>query len=226
MNKIKLCPRLSMVAAMVRESTRLADVGTDHGYLIANLTYEGKIKGGVACDINLKPLQSAMGYIESLGIGDKVSCVLSDGLSEIGPHIVEDISIAGMGGDLISRIILDCPWAKDPSKSYVLQPMSKAEVLRSQLCGQGFELMEERAVSSAGKVYTVMRWQYTGEPCEPTELFIFTGRVAEFYNQDTGAYLDHVARYITKKAEGVHRTDPVEAKRYFALVDEIKALIL
>lgn len=213
-----------MVGSMVRESVRLVDVGTDHGYLIGNLALEGKIKDGIACDINPKPLESAAAYIEGMGLGERVSCVLSDGLSQISPDAVDDITIAGMGGDLISSIILSCPWAKDENKSFVLQPMSKAEVLRNSLCRQGFSLLEERAVSSAGKVYTVMRWQYTGEPCDPEEIFIFTGRVAEFYNQDTTAYLDRIIRYISKKAEGIKNAHPVEGQRYSALAKEIEKL--
>lgn len=211
-----------MVGAMVREAVRLADIGTDHGYLIGNLTLEGKIKGGIAADINQKPLESAMAYIEGLGLGEQIACVLSDGLSQISPEEVDDIAIAGMGGDLISSIILSCPWAKDPAKSFVLQPMSKAEVLRSRLAEAGFALQEERAVAAAGKVYTVMRWQYGGEAFAPDELFAYIGRVAEFYNKDTSAYLDRVIRYIANKAEGLASSRPLEANRYRELVREIE----
>ncbi len=224
MNKVKLCPRLSMVGAMVRDATRLADVGTDHGYLIGNLTFDGRIKGGVACDINTEPLNSAKRYIKTLGVEEQVTCILSDGLENVSPDMVDDIAIAGMGGDLISNIVLSCHWVKDPAKSLVLQPMSKAEVLRTQLCKHGFGLMEERAVSAGGKIYTVMRWQYTGEPHNPEELFAYVGRVAEFYNDDTGAYLDRIVRYISKKAEGLQHSEPLVAKNYIGLVDKIEQL--
>ena len=56
---LRLDPRLVRVAAMVRPGGRLADVGTDHGYLICRLAADGVITGGLALDVNEKPLARA-----------------------------------------------------------------------------------------------------------------------------------------------------------------------
>ena len=61
---------------------------------------------------------------------DMVSLRLSDGLDKINPDEVDDIIIAGMGGDVISWIIDRCNWLKDSQKHLILQPMTCAERLR------------------------------------------------------------------------------------------------
>ena len=55
----KLDARLLTIASMVREGARCADIGCDHGYLVAWLAAQKKISAGCACDINRKPLEKA-----------------------------------------------------------------------------------------------------------------------------------------------------------------------
>ena len=56
---IQLDRRLKQVAEMVLPGAKVADIGTDHGHLMAYLMQQGKIAGGYACDINEKPLNKA-----------------------------------------------------------------------------------------------------------------------------------------------------------------------
>lgn len=56
---IVLDERLAAAAQLVRPGSRVADVGTDHGYLIARLLLGGKAVFGYACDIHPKPLEKA-----------------------------------------------------------------------------------------------------------------------------------------------------------------------
>lgn len=49
---VVLDERLSAAAQMIRPGSRVADVGTDHGYLIARLLLDGKAAFGYACDIH------------------------------------------------------------------------------------------------------------------------------------------------------------------------------
>ena len=49
--RLQLQPRLQLLADMVPEGCRLADVGTDHGYLPVYLLQRRRIRGAVAADI-------------------------------------------------------------------------------------------------------------------------------------------------------------------------------
>lgn len=125
-----LDPRLRSIASLVRSGSRLADIGCDHGYLICALMRDGRIDGGIACDINEKPLDKARGEIERQGLTDKIACRLGDGLFPLDQDEVDDIVIAGMGGEMIASILERCPWESLTNKQFLLQPMTKAPFLR------------------------------------------------------------------------------------------------
>ena len=68
----KLDARLSAIASLVRPGVRCADIGTDHGHLIAWLAASGRILSGFACDINRKPLDKAACSLSEYGVSDRV----------------------------------------------------------------------------------------------------------------------------------------------------------
>ena len=78
--------RLSLCAHMVREGSRLADIGTDHGYLPVSLCQNQTIRSAIACDINPLPLRSAQKNIEKYCLNDRIETRLSDGLCAVRPE--------------------------------------------------------------------------------------------------------------------------------------------
>ena len=148
----QLGPRLALCAALVRQGSSLCDVGTDHAYLPIWLLKTGKISRALACDINPGPLEAARREGAKYGVGEELSFRLSDGLRAVSPQEAEDTVIAGMGGELILRIVLETPWLRDSSKRLVLQPMSSVPQLRRGLAQGGFAVLEAEAVVDGGKV--------------------------------------------------------------------------
>ena len=100
---VHLDQRLLTVARLVRQGAYLADIGTDHGYLPVYLVQTGRISRAIAADINENPLKQAVSAISAHGLDRQIKTVLSDGLKQVDDH-VEDIVIAGMGGELIGSI--------------------------------------------------------------------------------------------------------------------------
>ena len=161
-NRNETDERLQTVCSMVRKGVKLADVGCDHGILITHLLEEGIITGGVALDINKLPLNKAIMRIESMGMSQKIKCVLTDGLTGIKKEEADDIVIAGMGGELIFKIISQCPWKNEEGKRFVVQPMTKAPFLRIAMLNEGFSLVCEKACAANGKHYSVMAFEFKG----------------------------------------------------------------
>ena len=178
MKSIILGPRLKTAADMVRKGTKVADIGTDHAYLIAHLLVNNICSFGFACDINPNPLKKAQATIKENLLEDRAKLILCDGLSGLSQDLAEDFVIAGMGGETIISILDACNWSKDISKHYILQPMTKASLLRKYLCEEGFEIEDETAVMDSGRIYTVMSVYYTGNKSRPNHLFCEIGKLS------------------------------------------------
>ena len=154
--------RLSLCADMARRGSRLADIGTDHGYLPIELCLTDKIPSALACDINPLPLRSAEENIARYGLSGRIKTRLSDGLAEVSSEEADDIVIAGMGGELIRDILSAAPWVKDGSKRLILQPMTRHAELIKYLYESGFEIIRQEAAFDEGKYYTALAARYSG----------------------------------------------------------------
>ena len=200
-NETKTCGRLNLCADLVRQGSRLADIGTDHAYLPIKLCKSGKIPSALACDINPLPLRSAQENIARFGLSGKIQTRLSDGLREVRPDEVDDIVIAGMGGELIRDILSAAPWIKDKEKHLVLQPMTHHEDLVMWLYENGFVIDRQEAALDAGKYYTVISAFHTGEA---RACGLYTALVGEMDLSDAicRAFLSRSLQNLRNKSKG------------------------
>lgn len=169
--------RLRLCAAFVREGSKLADIGTDHAYLPVWLCRNGICPSAIAADINPDPLKRGQATIAQAELGDRIETRLSDGLAAIGENEADDIVIAGMGGELIAKILGNCPYAKNPDKHFILQPMSKSEVLIRFLCNEGFTILSQDCCEAAGKCYTVLSVAFTRQTIPCDDIFPYIGKL-------------------------------------------------
>ena len=175
MTSINLDARLSAVASMIRDGVTLYDIGSDHAYLPVSLLLDGKIPFAYICDVARGPLSKAEESVKAFGVGEKCRLCLSDGMKSVDVIPPCDISIAGMGGELIASIIDACPDVKDPEIRLILQPMTRGEELRRYLSENGFEILHETTVFE-GKYYTVISCRYTGNKYELSLSELLLGR--------------------------------------------------
>ena len=127
---IKLSQRLQAIADLVPEGAKVADIGTDHGFLPCYLAQSGKAELVIACDVNAQPLALAQKNITDYNVGDKVSTRLGNGLAVLKPGEVDTVTIAGMGGALMIDILDASPMVVDRLKRIVLKPNVGAEAVR------------------------------------------------------------------------------------------------
>ncbi len=215
---INLDKRLLCVYNFVRENSRAADIGTDHGYLICRLLEDKKITHGYACDINELPLENAKKTAKENNI-DNISFVLCDGLIGVPENDVDDIIIAGMGGELIAKILSEAPFAKQ--KHLILQPMTKADSLRRYLYQNGFFIEQETAVKDQKHHYSIMSVYYNGETKEIDEIFSQIGKLTPDID-DAKAYILNRAEVFKKRAEGVSKTNSEEAEKAMTIYKKLK----
>lgn len=166
--------RLSSIARMIRPGRGLIDVGTDHGYLPVWLAQDGYPGRLFASDLREGPLAAAQRSAAQAGVSEQICFLLSDGLDACPPDAVDTIVIAGMGGDTICGILDRAEWCMDSAYRLILQPMTKAEVLRYWLCNNGFCIDEEQLVEDAGTIYQIIgaKFQDRNEALTDAELWL------------------------------------------------------
>ena len=150
-----LQPRLRAIADLVPAGSRLADIGTDHGYIPVALLLAGRITRAIATDIGAPPLDHARRTAGRYGLTAGIDFRLGDGLGPRSGGEGDVIVVAGMGGDSIADILTAAPWARE-GPLLLLQPMSKAEVLRSFLPEHGYRVEAERLAADKGKLYPIL----------------------------------------------------------------------
>ena len=199
-----------MAAALVREGARFADVGTDHAYLPLYLLGEGRISLAVAADIAEGPLERARENLAAAGLSDKVTLLLTDGLSGMEGLGLTDIAICGMGGEMIASILAAAPFVRDPAVRLILQPMTRADVLRRYLAEEGFLVFSERYAAEDGRVYLCLGASYGGGARSLSSVEATLGEPEKRDRRDRAAYLAYLdirerelrGRLIGKRAGG------------------------
>ena len=208
MRELALQPRLQLLADMVPAGSRLADVGTDHGYLPVYLLQRGRISRAIASDIVDGPLQHARQTAAEYEV-DGIDFRLCPGLDAIAPHEADTVVIAGMGGETIQAILTAAPWTADGSHLLLLQPMTKVEYLRKWLVDNGYAFTEERLVWDKDHLYPVFAVRGGTQP--PLTAAQQYGGVLLDGDPLYGAYLDERIGKLQKAVEGLQKSSAVES---------------
>ena len=154
--------RMHAIVRYIEPGRGLIDVGTDHGYLPAWMASHGYRGSIFASDIHAAPLQKAIDTAEKAGVTNRITFQLCDGLAQCKPESVDTIIIAGMGGDMICRILDLAEWCMDRRYKLILQPMTKSEVLRYWLTNNEFEILTEDLVPEGGSIYQLIVARFGG----------------------------------------------------------------
>ena len=218
---ITLDKRLSAVAALVRPGSRLADIGTDHAYLPVYLVQSGVCPSAIASDIGEGPLDAARRTVTENGLTSEIALRLGDGLATVTDQEVDDVAIAGMGGETIVAILEAAPWVQNEGIRLILQPMTRAEDLRRWLLTHGFTVLEEHLIIDGRHLYPVLAVQYTGDTsCD--DLLIYGG----FFTAEEGRpYRQMMAEHLLRRARGYyHDGDFVTVSRLTDLSDLLRKM--
>ena len=96
-----------------------------------------------------------------------------------------------MGGELIIRILSEAPWVKNPKIGLVLQPMTRAHLLRKWLLENGFEIVGE-TITHEDRYYQTIAARYCGKSEEYTEEELLLGRLNIQNNTpNLGGFVEH-----------------------------------
>ena len=216
--KLPLSPRLRACCNFIIPGSRVADVGTDHGYLGIWLLLEGVARSVIASDVVPGPLSAAQRNAQKYGVADRMEFCLSDGVTAV-PRDFDCLVCAGMGADTIISILSAAPWLRSSAYRLVLQCQSKTPMLRRYLSDTGWRITEECVLRDGRFLYTVMEvyWEPSYPRLTPAECW-FPPALLENPAPELPEYYRRVLEGLRLSA--AHKHDP----ELDALVAELTAL--
>ena len=136
----RLSARLEAVVQLLQPCRTLADVGTDHGLVPVAAVLRGIAAHAIAADLREAPLRSARRNIERARVGERVAIVQGDGLLALQGRAVDAVTIAGVSGQLMVRLVEAASQVLASVAQLVVQPNSDAPVVRAWARGYPPEL--------------------------------------------------------------------------------------
>lgn len=144
---LELCPKCDVVA----------DIGSDHGKLSVALLLTQKCNYVIASDLSAPSLSKTRKAAKKFNLDDKLELRIGNGFEPYFENEVDVAIIAGMGGDLISRIIHDGGNKAIGCKALLLQPMQHASKLRTFLRSNNWRIEDEAIINEKKRVFEWMK---------------------------------------------------------------------
>lgn len=209
---MELNARLKSVYELLDEGCVMIDVGTDHCYLPIYAIRQGKCRRAYAADVRVGPLRNGEENARIYGCAERITTLLSDGLTALTEHQQADIDTvvcAGMGGTLIENIISAAPFLKNPEKTLILQPQKAVYELKEYLAAEGFVIEKEVLSLEGEKMYQCIKARFAGMPYPSPNPFKNL-RSDPLFEE----YAAREFRRLTKQKNGMQQGGIPDRKRY------------
>ena len=149
--------RLLAACSLFHPCECIADIGSDHGMLPLMLVKSGLAKRVIVSDISEKALQRAVNLFTAEKAVAAARFYVSDGLSHL-DEPVNAISITGLGGDTIIKIIKR-GMSKCLDSPLVLSPHTSLQAVRLEITNMGYQIVTEKLVHENRRFYVLMRFE-------------------------------------------------------------------
>lgn len=146
--------RIRAISSYIDDAKTIADIGTDHGYLLIEALNNYNITKAYAIDNKELPLQRAKDNLIKYPFYDKIEFVLSNGLTNLSKE-VDAIILAGMGGILIKNILED-GIKNHPNAKLIIQANRNNYDLREYLMDESYEIINEEVIKEVKKFYEII----------------------------------------------------------------------
>lgn len=222
---MKLSDRLQAVASFVTHGLRVADIGTDHGYIPIYLTEQGIVPYAIAMDINKGPILRAQENIKENGLEKLIETRLSNGFDKLEPGEADCAVIAGMGGELIIKILDNGRNVTDELKELVLSPHSEVWLVRKYLHNNDFKIIDEKMIIDEDKFYTIMKVVKGIDDIYSEEDYMYGKILIEKKDEVLMKYIYKEYNKVEKIFENISKNGTDNAKSRIAELEKEKKML-
>ena len=177
---IELGERLTRVSSFVPNGSKVCDVGSDHAYLPVYLIQNDQITCAIAGEVVEGPYLSAKQTVRDYRLENRIEVRLGDGLQILTKEDdITAVTICGMGGELISRI-LEAGYSGghlNGRERLILQPNVAEHFVREWLMNHSYRIVEETVVEDNHRLYEIILAEPVGKRVEYTELELKYGPI-------------------------------------------------
>ena len=177
---IELGERLTRVASFVPNESKVCDVGSDHAYLPVYLIQNDQISCAIAGEVVEGPYLSAKQTVRDYRMENRIEVRLGDGLQILSKEDdITAVTICGMGGELISRI-LEAGYNGghlNGRERLILQPNVAEHFVREWLMNHSYHIVEETVVEDNHRLYEIIVAEPVDKRVEYTELELKYGPI-------------------------------------------------
>lgn len=177
---IELGERLTRVASFVPKDSKVCDVGSDHAYLPVYLIQNNQITSAIAGEVVEGPFLSAKQTVRDYRMEERIEVRFGDGLQILSKEDeITAVTICGMGGELISRILEAgyCGGHLSGEERLILQPNVAEHFVREWLMNHSYRITQETVVEDNHRLYEIIVAEPVEERVEYTELEIKYGPI-------------------------------------------------
>ena len=203
MSNFRLTPRQKAITELLGKNETVADIGCDHGILSVYLVQSGAARHVIATDISAASLHKARQLAQKEKT--EMEFLVCDGFSGLADTPSAAV-IAGMGGDVIARII-----AHSLAKTkLVLQPMKDSAVLFRALQENEFFIEKEIIVRENNRFYEILR----ALPGKMAPFDFFLPRPGTLImDKNAVAFFQHRLKVLKNAVSAAERSDSETARR-------------
>lgn len=155
-HSLTLSKRLKKIAAYLPKGSYFADIGSDHAYLPCYVCLHDPTAKAIAGEVNEGPYLSAQKTVETYGLTEQIEVRLGDGLTVIQEDPITEVVIAGMGGQLIRRILTDGEDKLQTVKRVIVQPNIAAHLLREWFHDRQMTIVAEELIEENDHIYEII----------------------------------------------------------------------
>ncbi len=152
---MKINNRLKTIGDLVPLSSYPLDIGCDHALLSIYLVKERNIKKVIASDNKSGPLKKAKENIDFYKVSDRIRLIKAEGLDSYTVGI-DTITISGMGGLNINKILDDNRHCLKNISTIILSPNNYSLAVKRKLIKLGYYIEDEVLVKEKKIIYEIL----------------------------------------------------------------------